>query len=265
MTRTSPNSSLATPAEPSIAPGSSASPAISALSVVVPVHDEAGNITPLIEEIRASLAGITHEIIYVDDASRDDSATELETCAGRFPSLRVLRNARQAGQSTSVLNGVRAARYEWICTLDGDGQNDPHDIPRLVAALLEDGEAVMAIGHRRKRRDSWLRRRASGIAKGARRLFLGDEVPDSGCGLKVLRRDTYLSLPYFDHMHRFLPTLVQQGNQRVLSVAVNHRARERGKSKYGILDRATEGLIDIIGVAWLGLRNRRTGSKELER
>lgn len=264
MTLTS-SSPIATPAEAPAAPTAPAAVTISALSVVVPVHNEVGNITPLVEEIHAALAGIAHEIIYVDDASRDDSLGELRACAERFATLRILRNARQAGQSTSVLNGVRAAQHPWVATLDGDGQNDPLDIPRLVAALIEDGEAVMAIGHRRKRRDSWLRRRASGIAKGARRLVLGDEVPDSGCGLKVLRRDAYLALPYFDHMHRFLPTLVQQGGQRVLSVAVNHRPRQRGQSKYGILDRATEGLIDIIGVAWLGLRNRRTPSEEVER
>ncbi|MEM9384309.1 MAG: glycosyltransferase family 2 protein [Pseudomonadota bacterium] len=262
MTLTSSNPVLsATPAEPAGAPSS----AIAALSVVVPVHNEAGNITPLIEEIHATLAGLPHEIIYVDDASCDDSLRELAACAERFDSLRVLRNERQAGQSTSVLNGVRAARHEWIATLDGDGQNDPKDIPHLMAALIEDGEAIMAIGHRKKRRDSWVRRRASGIAKGARRLLLGDEVPDSGCGLKVLRRDAYLALPYFDHMHRFLPTLVQQGGQRVLSVAVNHRPRERGQSKYGILDRAMAGVIDIIGVAWLGMRNRRTATEELDR
>ncbi|MEO0423843.1 MAG: glycosyltransferase family 2 protein [Pseudomonadota bacterium] len=263
MTLTSSSNPIpsATPADPADVPGS----AIAALSVVVPVHNEAGNITPLIEEIHAALAGLPHEIIYVDDASRDESLRELAACTERFASLRVLRNERQAGQSTSVLNGVRAARHEWVATLDGDGQNDPKDIPHLIAALIEDGEAIMAIGHRRKRRDTWLRRRASGIAKGARRLVLGDEVPDSGCGLKVLRRDAYLALPYFDHMHRFLPTLVQQGGQRVLSVAVNHRPRERGRSKYGILDRAMAGVIDIVGVAWLGLRNRKTQTEELER
>lgn len=252
------------PSTPPEAP--SAAPArINAVSVVVPVHNEAGNITPLIEEIVAALAALDHEILYVDDASTDGSAEELAACAVRFAQLRVLRNVRRAGQSTSVLNGVRAARYAWIATLDGDGQNDPGDIPQLISELLQDGEAPMAIGHRHRRRDSWMRRRASGVAKGARRMLLGDEVPDSGCGLKVIRRDSYLALPYFDHMHRFLPTLVQQGGERVLSVPVNHRPRERGKSKYGIVDRAVEGLIDLFGVAWLGLRNKHTRAEEHDR
>jgi dolichol-phosphate mannosyltransferase len=233
--------------------------------VVVPVHNEAGNIEPLVSEIEASLAGVPHEIVYVDDASTDGSREELLRCAAAHEALRVLVNERQAGQSTSVLNGVGSARYDWVAMLDGDGQNDPADIMRLVDALQRDPGARMAIGHRQKRRDSWLRRRASGIAKAARRLLLGDEVPDSGCGLKVLRRDDYLSLPYFDHMHRFLPTLVQQSGGRVLSVPVNHRPRAHGRSKYGILDRALVGIVDLLGVAWLGQRNRRTPWRELER
>ncbi len=235
---------------------------IPAVSVVVPVHDEAGNIRPLVAEIAASLADMPHEIIYVDDASSDGSLAELEACASEFPALRVIVNDRQAGQSTAVINGVASARHDWVAMLDGDGQNDPADIPRLIGALRADTTARMAIGHRQQRRDTWLRRRASGIAKGARRLLLGDEVPDSGCGLKVLRRADYLSLPYFDHMHRFLPTLIQQAGGRVLSVPVNHRPRERGRSKYGILDRAVVGIVDLFGVAWLGRRNRRTAWRE---
>jgi dolichol-phosphate mannosyltransferase len=235
------------------------------VSVVVPVHDEAGNIHPLIAEIAAALDGITHEIIYVDDASRDDSLAELDRCAEEFPALRVLINECQAGQSTSVLNGVRSARYDWVAMLDGDGQNDPADIRKLIGALQADSGARMAIGHRQQRRDTWLRRQASAVAKGARRWLLGDEVPDSGCGLKLLRRQDYLSLPYFDHMHRFLPTLIQQAGGRVLSVPVNHRARERGRSKYGIVDRALAGIVDLFGVAWLGRRNRLTGWQERQR
>jgi len=231
------------------------------ISVVVPVHDEAGNVGPLAQAIGSVLAPLgPYEIIFVDDGSGDDTAGRVRGVGYGMGTVRLLRHAARCGQSTAVWNGVAAARYERIATIDGDGQNDPADIARLIAARAaapEPDRVGLVIGHRRQRRDTALRRFASRIANGVRARLLGDATPDSGCGLKLVDRALYLQLPYFDHMHRFLPALVQQLGYRVVCVPVGHRPRQQGRSKYGINDRLWVGITDLLGVWWLSRRNRR--------
>lgn len=238
------------------------------ISLVIPVRNEADGIAPLIAEIRTALDGHhDYEVIFVDDGSDDDTAERLRAARRDFPRLRVLRHAHNCGQSTALLTGVRAAQAPWIVTLDGDGQNDPADIPKLLAALAESPRPEglkMVCGHRRKRRDTWLRRMSSRIANGVRSWLLDDRTPDTGCGLKVVERDTFLALPYFDHMHRFLPALVQRQGGRTVSVEVNHRPRMQGQSNYGLLDRLWVGIVDLFGVAWLRRRARLPVVIELE-
>lgn len=230
------------------------------LSVVVPVKDEAANVEPLLDEIHAALdARYDYEIIYVDDGSSDGTLEVLRARMLIDPRLRVLRHEHSCGQSTAVWNGVRAAHGEVIATLDGDGQNDPADIPALVAALVErqPGNLQLVMGHRTRRKDSFAKRIASRIANRVRRALLHDDTPDTGCGIKAFWRDAFLSLPYFNHMHRFLPALVCRQGGAVRSVPVNHRPRESGRSKYGINDRLWAGIADLAGVAWLLRRERR--------
>lgn len=230
------------------------------LSVVVPVHNEGENIAPLLDEIVAALAGRDdYEIVYVNDGSRDDTAERLAAAAQRLPQLRVITHARACGQSTAVATGIRHARGRWIATLDGDGQNDPADIPKLLAVLTDPARParlVMAAGYRKKRQDTWIKRISSKIANGVRSRLLGDATPDTGCGLKVFERAVFLELPYFDHMHRFLPALVRRAGYALVSVEVNHRHRTRGVSKYGTLDRLAVGIVDLFGVMWLQRRAR---------
>jgi len=220
------------------------------ISVVVPVRNEAPNIRPLVDEITAALAGVDHEIVYVDDGSTDKTGAELAALTATHP-LRWLRHAQSCGQSTAVLTGVRAARGQWIATLDGDGQNDPADIPAMLARAQIFAGPVLIAGHRTKRRDTWRKRISSRIANRIRSGMLGDHTPDTGCGLKLFRRDEFLRLPYFDHMHRFLPALFLRAGAEVESVPVNHRPRERGVSNYGTLDRLLVGIPDLFGVWWL--------------
>jgi dolichol-phosphate mannosyltransferase len=226
------------------------------LSVVIPVRNEAENVAPLVAEIRAALGGaLDYEIVYVDDGSSDATAAELAAAAAGFPRLRVLRHDASYGQSAAVRTGVKAAQAPWIATLDGDGQNDPADIPRLWAMTRQasDGRLLIA-GHRQRRCDSWVKRVSSRIANGVRARLLGDATPDTGCGLKLFPRELFLELPFFDHMHRFLPALVQRQGGRTVSVPVNHRPRERGASNYGTLDRLAVGISDLLGVLWLQRR-----------
>ncbi|MCP5367550.1 MAG: glycosyltransferase family 2 protein [Hyphomicrobiales bacterium] len=246
----------------------SRSGAAPALSVVVPVHDEAANIAPLVDEIRAALDGrLDYEIVYVDDGSGDGSDEVLRDLAAREPRLRVLRHRACCGQSAAIATGVAAARGAVIATLDGDGQNDPADIPALLATLqsADDADRLLVAGRRAKRRDTWLKRLSSRIANGVRASLLGDATPDTGCGLKVFRRDAFLDMPRFDHMHRFLPALMIRRGGRVVSVPVNHRPRARGRSKYGTLDRLWVGIIDLMGVMWLQRRASRPVVHELDR
>lgn len=228
------------------------------LSVVVPVRDEAANILPLIEEIHAALA--THpafEIVYVDDGSRDATPERLAEARQRFPRLRSLVHAESCGQSAAIRTGVHAARGRLVATLDGDGQNDPADLPALIDAYAAGApERRMVAGQRVDRRDSWIKRKSSRIANAVRSRLLGDDTKDTGCGLKVFERATYLDLPFFDHQHRFLPALMQREGYRVGHVPVRHRRRERGQSKYGTLDRLLVGVVDLAGVWWLKKRRR---------
>jgi dolichol-phosphate mannosyltransferase len=230
------------------------------LSVVIPVKNEAENIASLAGEIRAALDGLVeYEILYVDDGSSDATAAEVSRLAAKMPKVRLLRHTRNCGQSAAIRTGVRAAQAAWIATLDGDGQNDPADIPKLWRLLRHaPGEpALMIAGCREERRDSRSKRWASAIANAIRGRLLGDRTPDTGCGLKLFPRSLFLELPYFDPMHRFLPALVLREDGTVRSVPVNHRPRRSGKSKYGILDRLGVGIVDILGVMWLQRRTTR--------
>ena len=240
------------------------------LSVVVPVHDEAENVTDLVEEIHTALEGaLDFETVFVDDASNDETPRRLLGLTQRFPRLRVLRHRRNAGQSTAISTGVRAARGRLIATLDGDGQNDPADIPALIARWRTEGGdragqgPLLLAGWRSTRNDTWLRRLSSRIANGVRGRLLGDGTPDTGCGLKLFERETFLALPYFDHMHRFLPALVVRHGGRVISVPVRHRPRLRGRSHYGVWNRLWVGLVDLGGVMWLRRRTRLTAADAL--
>jgi glycosyltransferase involved in cell wall biosynthesis len=227
------------------------------LSVVIPVKNEADNVAPLVGEIRAALEGlIEYEILYVDDGSDDATASEISRLAGTIPQVRLLRHSQNYGQSAAISTGVHAARGAWIATLDGDGQNDPADLPAMwrLARQASPSPPLLIAGYRERRRDSWSKRAASRIANAIRARLLGDRTPDTGCGLKLFPRSLFLDLPYFDHMHRFLPALVLREGGRVLSVPVNHRPRHKGKSKYGVFDRLGVGIIDLLGVMWLQRR-----------
>ena len=232
------------------------------LSVVVPVHNEAGNIDPLVGEIVGALTGVaSFEIIYVDDGSSDATLESLTAARQHAPMLRVLRHARSMGQSTALRTGVLAARGLWIATLDGDGQNDPADIPALLArarelALQRGDNAVLIAGWRSRRRDSWYTRWQSKVANALRARLLRDGTPDTGCGLKVYARELFVALPYFDHMHRFMPALVKRAGGEVQSMPVNHRPRTRGSSHYGLFNRLGAGIVDTAGVMWLARRAR---------
>jgi len=244
-------SSHAAAGRDSSTPGPDSSPEI---SIVVPVRDEAENIDPLLAEIVAALHGRDFEIVYVDDGSRDGTAARLAAAGARLPMLRVIRHRRGAGQSAGLVTGIRAARGAWIATLDGDGQNDPADIPKLLArARAADAPALVA-GWRASRKDTAMKRFQSRIANAVRGGLLGDRTPDTGCGLKVFRRETFLRLPPFDHMHRFMPALVQRDGGIVVNVQVNHRPRAAGWSKYGMLNRLWVGIVDLLGVMWLQRR-----------
>ena len=235
------------------------------LSVVVPVHNEEDNVAPLVAEIVAALRGrVAFEIVYVDDASRDTTLQRLRELQATTPELRVVRHLSNAGQSTAVRNGVKAARAPWIATLDGDGQNDPADIPGLLAKRDASPAGVkLFAGWRVNRQDSGSKRWASKFANDIRSRMLRDATPDTGCGIKLFERDAFLDLPYFDHMHRYLPALVQRAGWQTVSVPVNHRHRTAGVSKYNNLGRAVVGIRDLFGVAWLIQRSRRTAVEEL--
>lgn len=235
------------------------------VSVVVPVFNERDNIAPLVREITAALRGVLpFEIVYVDDCSKDDSRAVLKALQTEVPELRVFGHSRQSGQSTAIRNGVKQARADWIATLDGDGQNDPADIPKLLAARDAADPAIkLFAGWRVQRKDSGSKRWASKAANAIRSRLLRDETPDTGCGIKLFERAVFLDLPYFDHMHRYLPALVKRAGWRSVSVPVNHRERGAGVSKYNNLGRAWVGIADLRGVSWLIKRSKITDTVEL--
>ena len=228
-------------------------------SVVVPVKDEAGNAAALAREIAAALEGRAYEIIFVDDASRDDTRMELAEARAEIPALRVIGHRRNAGQSRAVRTGVLAARAPIVGTLDGDGQNDPADLPRLLARLNRQEASpmlAMVIGKRTKRRDSWAKRMGSRIANAVRKRLLRDGADDSGSGIKAFKREAFLRLPYFDHMHRYMPALMMREGYAVEFLEVNHRPRGAGRSKYTNIGRLAATGTDLFGVMWLLSRAR---------
>jgi dolichol-phosphate mannosyltransferase len=226
------------------------------ISVVVPVKDEAGNVGPLAREIAAALAGESHEILFIDDGSSDGTAAALAALKNQIPQLRVLRHSRNLGQSRGIRTGVAAARGDIIVTLDGDGQNDPADIPKLLSLLRAEPAVAMVSGVRVKRKDSASRRLASRLGNSFRSALLSDGATDTGCGLKAFRRAVFLELPYFDHIHRFLIALVLREGWQVRYVPVNHRPRLTGTSKYTNIGRLLVSMQDLLGVRWLQRRYR---------
>nr|WP_298410895.1 glycosyltransferase family 2 protein [uncultured Halomonas sp.] len=225
------------------------------LSIIIPAKDEAGNLPQLLDEIATALPDEEYEILVVDDGSTDATWTLLNQRAAKDSRLRPLRHERSAGQSTSIWQAAWAARGTWLATLDGDGQNDPADLPRLYDKARQEGIALVN-GHRVQRRDNWLTRLSSRVANRVRSTLLKDDTPDTGCGLKIMRRDVFLRLPYFDHMHRFIPALILAQGGQCVSVPVNHRPRGAGASHYGLNNRLWVGLVDIVGVMWLQRRTR---------
>jgi dolichol-phosphate mannosyltransferase len=237
------------------------------LSIVIPVHNEEDSIGDLIDEITsASFERYQYEVIVVDDGSTDNTLEVLLKIKQDLSTLRIIKHLKNSGQSTAVRTGVQHAKSNWIATLDGDGQNDPADIPNLYSELVDNQNSdpwLVVAGYRKKRKDTWLKRISSRYANGIRDKLLRDGTPDTGCGLKIFARDSFLALPYFDHMHRYIPALFQRQGGRVVSVEVNHRYRMQGTSKYGFHNRLWVGIVDILGVRWLQNRARLTDTQEL--
>ncbi len=232
-----------------------ASPPEPDLSVVIPVRDEQDNVTPLLEELNAVLRlQMRYEIIVVDDHSSDRTLEVLKYCKSTCKELRILSHDRKCGQSSAIRSGVIAAKSNLIVTIDGDGQNDPMDILKLYRSYVNceaPYRSVLIAGLRRPRIDGPVKRIASRVANSVRRLILKDGAIDSGCGLKLLSRESFLRLPFFDNMHRFIPVLMIREGFEVKFVEVAHRPRLHGKSKYGVLDRFVASITDVFGVVWL--------------
>jgi dolichol-phosphate mannosyltransferase len=250
---------------------------MNSVSVVIPAKNEEDNIADLVAEIRTALEGrFRYEIIYIDDGSTDRTPEVLSRLQPECPYLKVWTHKACAGQSRAISHGVELASYPVIVTLDADGQNDPADIPAMIEKLIRlnvtgsksaaesrepsifdpPGITALIAGYRKNRKDTWVKRMSSRIANGFRSRVLKDRTPDTGCGLKVFYRSVFLRLPYFDHMHRFLPALVQRLGYGVSVHEVNHRPRHAGSSKYGLHDRLWVGIVDLLGVMWLQRRCR---------
>lgn len=241
--------------------------ALPLVSIVIPAHNEQHNVELLIRELHEILSQLpASEIIYVDDGSTDQTLAELRRMKHEYPkTLRILQNRSSVGQSMAILSGVRAARGELIVTLDADGQNPPGDIPVMVELALaqQPGSHYCIAGHRFQRQDTRWKKLQSRIANAIRRAILRDGTPDTGCALKVIPRETWLQLPSFDHMHRFLPALIQRIGGRIIVQKVSHRSRQHDVSKYAMRDRVGAGVIDLAGMLWLGRRTRVTQISEL--
>lgn len=234
-------------------------------SVVVPVMNEAGNAANLAREIAAALEGRSYEMIFVDDSSRDDTRAELAALKSEIPQLRLLGHRKNCGQSRAVRTGVIAARAPLVGTLDGDGQNDPADLPRLLARITRanaPSDLGMVGGRRAKRQDNWGKRISSRVANTVRKSLLKDGADDSGSGVKVFTREAFLRLPYFDHMHRYMPALMLREGYAVEFLDVNHRPRGAGRSKYTNLGRLAANMTDLFGVMWLRSRARLPGGSD---
>jgi len=237
------------------------------ISVVIPVYNESGNIKDLVLSTYSVMRGLVaeHEILIVDDGSDDDSLSVLSDLQKKVETLRVLSHQSNCGQSTSLYNGVHAAEGSIIVTLDGDGQNDPSDIPNMISAFQKNiaRNVQMVVGHRIRRNDNAVRKISSYIANSIRQFLLKDNTPDTGCGLKVFSKDVFLSLPFFDHMHRFLPALVQRQGWKVISEPVHSLPRKYGVSKYGVWNRLWVGIVDLFGVIWLKKRFKKANVNEI--
>lgn len=233
------------------------------LSVLLPAKNEAANIGPLLAELASTLGQGYYEVIVVDDASHDGTSQQaLKAAESLGIHCTVVRLAKPTGQSTALHVAAQHAKGDWLVTLDADGQNDPADIPNLLAAAeklsLSPGHNGhwLVMGNRIHRRDTRWKRLQSWVANRFRQFLLADDCPDSGCGLKVLPRHTFVALPYFNHMHRFMPALVKRAGGQMVNVPVKHRPRNHGKSNYNAVSRLWAGLIDIVGVLWLNYRNQ---------
>jgi len=229
------------------------------LSVVVPVYNESENVTKLVDEIAVALAEADYEMIFVNDASSDDTLSVLTHLKKDYPMLRAISHRKNAGQSRAVRSGIIAAKGQYIATLDGDGQNDPADIPALFEQITRsDAPDSLALvgGRRAKRQDSWAKKMGSRIGNGVRKKLLNDQADDTGCGLKVFTREAFLQLPYFDHIHRYIPALMLREGYKIEFCDVNHRHREFGVSKYTNFGRLMVSIADLRGVRWLNKRAR---------
>ncbi len=225
------------------------------LSVVIPIYNEGENLEALVGQVYAALdPEIRFQLVLVDDGSTDGSQQALQHLQGEF-AITVVTHPVNAGQSAALCSGIAAATSELIATLDGDLQNDPADIPKLLAVARQSSSPVLVAGNRTERQDSFVRKASSRIANGIRRWALGDGCPDTGCSLKIFRRGDFLLLPQFDHMHRFLPALFAAQGVGIVNVPVNHRPRQAGVSKYGVGNRLWVGITDMLGVRWLKRRS----------
>ncbi len=230
------------------------------ISVVIPVKNEADSLNSLINEICQNLRGVkSFEMIFVDDGSEDETSDVLKGLLGQFPELQAFCHDRCYGQSAAIITGVKMAKGKVIATIDGDGQNDPADITQLLSSYSDCAREnpVIIVGHRKERKDNFLKRSSSLVANRIRKFFLGDDTPDSGCGLKVFSKEDFLNLPSFNHMHRFLPALILREGGIVKSVVVNHRPRMHGSSNYDTIRRLFFGIVDLMGVIWLRKRHIR--------
>jgi len=233
---------------------------MTSVSIVIPMHNEAGNVSLLVAGIATACQGLDRfEIIVVDDGSTDETAARVTGLMAEHPQLRLVQHPQSGGQSAAVHSGVLAAKSPIICTLDGDGQNPPAELPKLFTPLLADPALGLVAGQRVNRQDTLSKRLASRAANALRGWLLNDGTRDTGCGLKGFRREGFLRLPYFDHMHRYLPALFKRDGWPILLVDVDHAARHAGDSKYNNLQRALVGIYDLIGVAWL-IRRRKKAS-----
>ncbi|MCB1682144.1 MAG: glycosyltransferase family 2 protein [Rhodospirillales bacterium] len=228
------------------------------ISVIIPVHNERDNIEPLLREIQqASADAPISEVIYIDDSSTDDTLNILKKQKENFPFLRVIRHSVRSGQSAAFMTGARAAGNGILVFMDGDGQNDPKDIAKLFAAYEssdKDKSKIMIAGQRQKRQDNAVRRISSRLANKIRSSLLKDKTRDTGCSLKMINRENYVRLPFFNHMHRFLPALLIRDHVEIIHVDVSHRPRQAGTSKYGFWNRFWVGILDLLGVKWLMMR-----------
>jgi dolichol-phosphate mannosyltransferase len=225
------------------------------LSMVIPMYNEEENVEPLVTEVFDTLAAHPDfELIIVDDGSQDGTQQKLKELMSKYSNLCVVRHRRNLGQSVGIFSGVKAATKSWIITLDGDGQNDPKDAMQLAQAAeanIKLNQPLLVAGNRVNRKDSGWKKFGSKFANSIRRRFLKDDCPDTGCGIKLFQRDVFLTLPHFNHCHRFLPALFKRAGGCIINVPVNHRPRTRGQSKYDNLGRLWVGITDLLGVAWL--------------